>query len=135
LQTRPRGAYSSAMPDGTEQPVIRYVPMGTITVYWVSEDELRLIETGGPSSVYLNFAIALLSIGGTFLASLALSDVRSMKVFVVFVVLMVVSLLAGLILLVLWRRASRSSQNTIQAIRSRDVPPEGTPGIEGRGNP
>jgi len=81
----------------------------------------------------LNFAIGLLSVGGTFLTSLALSEVKSMKVFVVFVVLMVVTLLAGLILLVLWRRESRASQSTVQAIRNRGVPAEGMPGVSDRG--
>lgn len=37
--------------------------MGTLTVYEISDDELRLIESGGPSSVLLDFGIGGISLG------------------------------------------------------------------------
>jgi hypothetical protein len=114
------------MPTEGQEPIIRVVPMGTITIYHVSEDELRLIEAGGPSSVYLNFAIGLLSVGVSFGTNLALAEIKSLRVYLAFVVVNVISLLAGLVLLVLWRRESKASRTTIQTIRARAVPAPGT---------
>src|SRR5712691_5369656 len=120
------------MPTEGQEPIIRVVPMGTITIYHVSEDELRLIEAGGPSSVYLNFAIGLLSVGVSFGTNLALAEIKSLRVYLAFVVVTVISLLAGLVLLVLWRRESKASRTTIQTIRGRAVPAQGMPAAEGR---
>lgn len=102
-------------------PAIRFVPMGTITIYSVSEEELRLIETGGPSSTYLNLAIAFLSTGISVAASLLLADVRSMsdKTFVVLVTVAVASLIAGTTLLFIWRRVSKIARSTLAMIRAR----------------
>ena len=102
---------------------VRYVGMGEITIYLVSEDELRMIEAGGPSSTYLNLAIFFLSVGASFLASLLLSEPKSIKRFIVVVALTVGSLIAGFVLLLVWRRSSKDATNTIQGIRARRVSP------------
>jgi hypothetical protein len=102
---------------------VRYVGMGEITIYLVSEDELRMLETGGPSSTYLNLAIFFLSVGASFLASLLLSEPKSIKRFIVVVALTVGSLIAGFVLLLVWRRSSKDATNTIQGIRARRVSP------------
>ena len=101
---------------------IRYVGMGEITIYLVSEDELRLIERGGPSSTYLNLAILFLSIGASFLASLLLSEPKSIKRFIVVIVVTVGCLIAGFVLLILWRRSARDKADTIRRIRARRIP-------------
>src|ERR1019366_6584439 len=62
---------------------IRYVGIGELTVYLVSDDELRMIESGGPSSTYLNLAIFFLSVGASFAASLLLSTPSSIHRFIV----------------------------------------------------
>jgi hypothetical protein len=89
---------------------IRYVAMGEITIYLVSEDELRLIEQGEPSSTYLNLAILFLSVGASFLASLLLSEPKSIKRFIVVIVITVGCLIAGFVLLILWRRVCVKSR-------------------------
>ena len=102
---------------------IRYVAMGEITIYLVSEDELRLIEQGEPSSTYLNLAILFLSVGASFLASLLLSEPKSIKRFIVVIVITVGCLIAGFVLLILWRRFARNKADTIKRIRARRISP------------
>lgn len=102
---------------------IRYVGFGQLTVYLVSEDELRLIETGGPSSTYLNLAILFLSAGASFFASLVVSPPSGIHSFTVMTVLTVASLIAGTVLLVLWRRSSKVASAVIHRIRARGTPP------------
>ena len=106
---------------------IRTVSIGQLTVYFVSDDELRMIESGAPSSTYLNLAILFLSVGASFLASLLLSEPKSIYRFIVIIVLTIWSLIAGFVLLVLWRRSSKDASNVINRIRARGIPPsEGT---------
>lgn len=101
---------------------IRYIGLGQVKVYLVSEDELRLIEGGGPTSTYLNLAIAFLSIGASLIASLLLSEPKSIYRFIVVVAIIVGSLIAGMILLLLWRRSSKDAMSAIQRIRARGAP-------------
>ena len=109
-----------------QEPVFRYVGMGTITIYHVSEDELRILELGEPSSMYLNFAVGFLSVAASFGASLALAEVKSDRIFTVLVIVAIGSAIAGGTLLGLWRRASQSSRTIVQGIRRRSTMPEGT---------
>jgi len=101
---------------------IRYIGLGQLKVYLVSEDELRLIEGGGPTSTYLNLAIAFLSIGASLIASLLLSEAKSIYGFIVVIVIIVGSLVAGTSLLLLWRRSAKDATNAIQRIRARGIP-------------
>ncbi len=98
---------------------IRYVGIGEITIYFVSDDELSLLEKGGASSTLLNLAIFFLSIGASFLISLLVSPSASIRVFMVTVVLTVTSGTAGLVLAILWRRSFKSVMETISRIRAR----------------
>jgi len=105
--------------------------MGQLTFYLVSDEELRMIESGGPSSTYLNLAIGLLSVGSGIGASLVLSEPTSIYKFIVVIALTVGSLIAGFVLLVLWLRSSKEATNTIARIRARAMMPSGAPIIEG----
>lgn len=101
---------------------IRYVGMGEITIYLVSDDELRMLERGGPASTYLNLAIFFLSMGASFLASLLLSQPKSIGRFIIVIALTVGCSIAGVVLGVVWRRSSRDAADTVQRIRARSVP-------------
>lgn len=98
---------------------VRYVSMGELLVYAVSEDELRLLESGGPASTFLNLAIFFSSVGASFFVSLLLADVKSVRVFIVITILTVATLIAGFVMFVLWRKWSGDAKSTIQRIRDR----------------
>jgi hypothetical protein len=111
---------------------IHYVGMGEITIFLVSDDELRLLERGGTSSTFLNLAIFFTSTAASFFASLLLSPPPSVRTFVVMVVLTTSTAIAGVVLIFLWRRSSRDVTDTIRRIRARRLPSggevvEGTP--------
>ena len=105
----------------TEQRAVQVVRMGTLTVYEISSDELRLIEAGGPSSVLLNFGIGGISlglgIGGATL--LAAGPVASRYVFDVLVILTVMGVVGGLIMLLIWRRLAKQTRSIVQTVRER----------------
>lgn len=96
--------------------------INSITLYDVTEDELSIIERGSPSSNYLNFSIALLSIGISGLVSLFTTEIENMITLIVFVCATIICLILGIFLLVLWRKFSKGSDDIFQKIRSRKNP-------------
>jgi len=113
---------------------IRYIGIGQLTVYLVSEDELRMIESGGPSSTYLNLAIFFLSVAASFFVSALLSEPKSIYRFIVIVVLTTGAAIAGFVLLFLWRRSSKGALNVIKQIRARGMPTSEEITIKGSDN-
>ena len=112
---------------------VRYVGIGELKIYCVSEDELRTIESGTPAATMLNLAIALLALGFGSLVSLLLSAPSpSFYKFIVIVLLIIVSFVGGLLLLILWRQYRIDAFDIIQRIRLRGAAPTGPPIIPTR---
>lgn len=104
----------------TEQRAVQVVRMGTLTVYEITDDELRLIEAGGPSSTFLNFGIGSMSLGlGIGTTLLAAGPVETRAVFDTLVILTIVGVLAGAVLLILWRQMAKRTTSTIAGVRER----------------
>ncbi|MBC2845612.1 hypothetical protein [Winogradskyella flava] len=107
---------------GIKGPKIRRGRYDSLVLYEVSEAELQIIERGSPNSLYLNFAIFLLSVGISFLATLLTFEFgESNKKFTVFVVVTVIGLLVGIFLLILWYRSKNQFDDVIKKIKSRVV--------------
>jgi hypothetical protein len=120
---------------------VRYVGIGQLTIFFVSEDELRLIESGSPAATCLNLGIAFSSVGIGSLISVLLSEPsQSPHKFVVVVVITVTSLIAGFVLLVIWTRLRKQASDVIDRIRRRAIPSAGgtvmdAPPVEDEGHP
>ena len=110
-------------PSQTLPPVeIRRGTFARLTICEVEESELEILAQGSPDSLYLNFAIFLLSIAIAFFVALLTASI-STRVFIVFVVVTTLGLLLGALLLILWLKKRRSISQLVQKIRSR-LPPE-----------
>jgi cytochrome bd-type quinol oxidase subunit 2 len=107
-------------------PAIRVAPLGVLRVYPIYEEELNQFAQGSPVQLCLNFALALLASGLSFLANLLATDIASIKTFNVFVILTALFLLVGTVLLTVWWKLHRSTKNLAQRIRDRMPPPPGT---------
>lgn len=105
-------------------PEIRRARLGRLTIFEVSESELTLIEKGSPDSIYLNFAIALLTTAISLTVVLVTAALESTVLLLVFVVCTVLGYICGLLLLALWWRTRSSVSECIDAIRRR-LTPEG----------
>ncbi len=112
-------------PSSDLSPIIRIAPLGELRLYVISEDELNEFENGSPASLQLNFALALLASGISFLIALLSTNFDSIKTFAVFVILSVVFLLVGAILLANWHRLRKSSKGLAKRIRDRMPPAVG----------
>ncbi len=107
-------------------PAIRRARIDRLNIYEVSDSELQLLERGSPESLFLNFAIFLLSSATSLLAALLTTNIESTRVFNVFVIVTVVGFIVGMFLLALWRWYRRSRSTIFEQIRQR-MPPEGVP--------
>ena len=94
-----------------------------MTIYEVAEDELETLAHGSPDSVYLNFAIFLLSIATSFLISLLTTEVSN-RTFTVFVILVVIGYILGAFFSILWYKNRKSISALVQKIKER-LPAEG----------
>jgi len=92
----------------------------SLTIYEITESELSTIENGSPSSIYLNFAIFLLSIAASFLASLLTNDyTNKQNTLIVFLLITIVGFIIGGFLMILWLRTKNEFDQTINKIKDR----------------
>lgn len=102
----------------------------SLTLYEVTEQELIIIENGSTNSLFLNFAIFLLSTSISFFVSIFTMDWFPKKqeshlvLFVVFLIIAILTLLIGFICTVLWLKSHDSFKNTIEIIKKRLVKEE-----------
>ena len=103
---------------GEKVPRILRGRVDSYAIYEITEDELRDLETGSPSSLILNFSIFALSMAISFLTSILTTTV-SERVFIVFTVLTTVGFLFGFGLLIYWWRTRVSIGEVVRRIRAR----------------
>ena len=113
-------AKSKTPPD----PAIHRIRLGKLRIFEITEAELEALERGSPESIFLNLAIAVLSIAISFSVALSTSKFENDRTFYVFVIVTSVGYVAGITFGLLWFISRRSLRNVSAEIRSR-IPPEG----------
>lgn len=105
----------------SQQDEVRVVRarVDSLSLYEITDSELKILERGSPSSIYLNFSIFLISIGCSFLISLITTEIDSIKIYTTFVVFSFGGIIGGLILLCLWRRERCAIKEVIKDINNR----------------
>ncbi len=107
-------------PARTPLPKINLAPLGELNAYIVYEHELDEIARGSPVALYLNFAIALIGIGASFLiALLTTSFTENLVRSVVFCIICVATLILGVLYGILWYRDHTSTGDVIERIKRR----------------
>ena len=108
------------------QPKIKRGRFDSLNLYEVTEAELKLIERGSPSSLFLNFAIFCLSVAISFTIAVVNTKIDSPYKLAVFVAIMLVGYLGGVVLGVLWFR-NRSEFTTVIDMIKKRMKAEDTP--------
>lgn len=107
-------------------PVIIRARIGNLNIYEISEGELEILEKGPPGSIFLNFAIFLMSMALTLIIALLTIDINSNLTYIIFVLLTIIGFVAGILLLLLWYRDNKSINKLTSKIRKR-LPREEVP--------
>lgn len=111
-------AKKSAASEQQMSPV-RVAPLGELNAYTVHEHELDIIAAGSPATLSFNIAIALLSIGVTFILTLTTTTIPSDRLFYSYLNVCVICLIAGVVLLAYWWKSRRSVLIIVSKIKSR----------------
>lgn len=112
------------------EPAIHRVPLDKLRIFEITEAELEALERGSPDSIFLNLAIAVLSIATSFLISLITTKIENDRTFYVFVIITSVGFVSGITFGLLWFNLRRSVKSVSAVIRER-IPPEG---VQEQGN-
>jgi Flp pilus assembly protein TadB len=104
------------------QPVVRIAPVGELNVYQVTESELDELAKGGTSSLWLNFALALLPTGVGIVVTMRSSQLSDTN-FVLFTCVAVILFVIGAICFVVWVVGYKSSRKLVEQIKRRMPPP------------
>ena len=91
----------------------------SLLLYEVTDSELKTLERGSPSSIYLDFAISLLSVALSLVVAVVTTTIKSLTAYLTFLVVISVSIVAGLVLLALWWRSRESVREVLQEIKNR----------------
>ena len=105
-------------------PAIRRARLEKLTIYDVTESELKALERGSPDSLFLNFGLVAISVAVSFFIALATTEFKSDRTFIVFVCVAGISTVSCVVLMSLWWRSRNDVAAIFKEIRSR-VPPEG----------
>lgn len=111
---------------GYKEPRIVRGRVDSLSLYEITDNELDILEKGSPNSLFLNFAIFLLSIGISFLSTLITVDIESTRIFVVYVILSAVGILIGLFLLIIWYKMKHEVSDVVKKIKRRIAEQEST---------
>lgn len=100
----------------------------SLTLFEITEYELDTLEKGSPTSLLLNFGLALGSIGASFLVTLLSVDFKNIYKFAIFAICTGIGLVSAVVLLALWFRMRTSSKDICRKIRGRlvlavEIPP------------
>jgi hypothetical protein len=70
-------------PAGQQMSPVRVAPLGELNAYTVHEHELDIIAAGSPATLAFNVAVALISIGISFVITLTTTTITSNRLFIV----------------------------------------------------
>jgi len=110
--------------DHTQQyPMVRVAPLGELTAYTVFEHELDIIAAGSPANLTFNFAVALISIGVSFVLTLTTTTIASSHLFYGYLIACLNCLIAGIFMFAYWLKTRSSVHVTVAKIKSRLIVP------------
>ena len=98
---------------------VRRAHVGSIDIYEVKDNELDILEKGGPMETQFNFAVLLISLAFSSAISLFTATFKSEIVQNTFVVVAVVGFLGSGYLFIQWYQGKKPIKSVIKDIRDR----------------
>ena len=107
------------LPNDNQTVSVRRAHIGSIDIYEVKDNELDILEKGGPMETQLNFAVLLISLAFSSAISLFTATFKSEIVQNTFVVVAVVGFLGSVYLFIQWYQGKKPIKSVIKDIRDR----------------
>ena len=113
--------------DKNESYPVKRGKFDSLTIYDVTSQALTIIENGSTNSLYLNFAIFLISVSLSFFTSIftvewfpkVKGQEQHLISFIVFLIIAILTLIIGVICTILWFRSHDNFKETITTIKNR----------------
>ncbi|WP_044398843.1 hypothetical protein [Lacinutrix sp. Hel_I_90] len=102
---------------------VRRGRVDSVDLFEVKEHELEILENGDTNSIYLNFAIFLLSSAVSCVLAISTANFVSELIQYCFLFVTIIGFIGGLFLLILWWRGRKSIKKIVSIIKNR-IPPE-----------
>jgi hypothetical protein len=89
---------------GQQMSPVRVAPLGELNAYTVHEHELDIIAAGSPATLSFNVAVALISIGVSFVITLTTTTITSNRLFYSYLIVSINCPIVGFVfLLYCWK--------------------------------
>ncbi len=111
-------------PDEGKPLRVRRGRVESVDLYEIKDSELEVFQRGSPADLQLNFAIFLLSLAFSAIASLATATFKTDNIHTTFIVVAVVGVLLGIYLLISWWRNRTALQTLCGRVRERIKEPD-----------
>ncbi|MCG8208427.1 hypothetical protein [Tenacibaculum finnmarkense] len=109
----------------TESYPVKRGRFDSLTIYDVTAQELTIIENGSTNSLYLNFAIFLLSVSASFFASVFTVEWFPKNLephlisFIIFLIIAILTFLVGIVCSIVWWKTEDEFKANIKIIKNR----------------
>ena len=104
----------------TDKPLrVRRGKVDSVDLYEVKEYELEILSNGDTNSIFLNFAIFLLSLSFSSILSISTASFNPPIFQTLFLIIAVVGTLGGILLLFLWWKGRKSIKAIVKIIKDR----------------
>lgn len=107
------------MAEESRQGIVRFVPIGELVVYELSEEQINRLSECGSNSLSMALATLFLGVFGSFLSSLLASPPQNDRTFTIFVLITIVSAVTGGLLLIFGLRDFVKARNLLKEIKER----------------
>lgn len=108
---------------GQQMSPVRIAPLGELNAYTVHEHELDIIAAGSPASLAFNVAVALISIGFSFVITLTTTTITSNRLLYSYLIICINILIVGFVLIGYWWKSRTSVLIIVSKIKNRMSPP------------
>lgn len=110
---------SPAHSNDNKSVTVRRGRVVSIDIYEVKDDELEILEKGGPAQIQFTFAVFLLTLAFSSFTSLITATFESTEIKTAYIVVCVIGFLGSLYLFIQWNRTKKSVKKVMTDIRNR----------------
>jgi hypothetical protein len=106
-----------------EKVSIRRGRVDSLTIFEITDYELDILAAGSPSSIYLNFSVALFSLAIAGIFSILTATFKTNTAYFIALLITILGFIIGFLLLILWHRSNQSISKIVTRIKARVLEP------------
>lgn len=101
------------------KPEIIKGPLGSISIYEITDYELEILQGSSSDSIILNFAIFFLTTAFTLFVGYSTGVIPSENLKIIYLISITIGMTAGVVLIIWWYKTKQSSKEIVKKIKKR----------------